>query len=42
MRSFVPWMTQLDDRILEQLAEEGDADAWEIGFDLTSTVSPAG
>ncbi|WP_147587211.1 repressor phrH2 [Halorubrum lipolyticum] len=34
-------MVQLDDRILEHLAEEGDADAWEIGFDLTGTVSPS-
>ena len=33
-------MTQLDDRILEQLASDGDGDAWEIGFDLTGTVSP--
>jgi len=40
MRSVVPWMTQLDDRILEQLAEEGDGDAWEIGFDLTGPITP--
>jgi len=40
MRSFVPWMTQLDERILEQLADGGDADAWEVGLDLTGAVSP--
>ena len=41
MRPSVPWMTQLEDRILEQLAEEGDADALEIGFKFTGPVSPS-
>jgi hypothetical protein len=40
MRSFVPWMTQLDERILEQLASDGAATSWEVGFELTGTVSP--
>ena len=41
MRATVPWMVQADERILERLATSGDATAWEIGFDITGTVSPA-
>ncbi|OYR43377.1 repressor phrH2 [Halorubrum sp. Hd13] len=40
MRDSVPWMNGLDERVLERLADVGDSDAWEIGFDLTGTVSP--
>ncbi|WP_161781688.1 hypothetical protein [Halorubrum coriense] len=38
MRSFVPWMTQLDERILEQLASDRAATSWEVGFELSGTV----
>lgn len=34
-----PWMAQLDERILEQLADGGDTIAWEIGTDLVGPVS---
>ena len=34
MRVPVPWMGQIDERILEQLAENGAATAWEIGLDI--------
>lgn len=40
MRSFVPWMTQLDERILEQLASDRAATSWEVGFELSGTVRP--
>ena len=33
MGSFVPWMTQLDERILEQFATDGAAISWELRFD---------
>ena len=39
MRDSVPWMGSLDERILERLADEGDADAWEIAFDVFGRVS---
>ena len=39
MRASVPWMGSLDERILEHLADEGDADAWEIAFDVFGRVS---
>lgn len=39
MRDCVPWMGGLDERILERLADEGDADAWEIAFDIFGRVS---
>jgi predicted ArsR family transcriptional regulator len=31
-------MGQTDERILERLAEDGDATAWEIGLDLVNTT----
>ena len=34
-----PWMKLLDERILERLAEHGDAAAWEISVDLSMTAS---
>ncbi|OYR49092.1 helix-turn-helix domain-containing protein [Halorubrum sp. Ea8] len=40
MRSYAPWIVQFDERILEQLASDDDVTSWEIGFDLTGTVSP--
>mgnify|MGYP002763357930 FL=1 len=40
MRSLAPWMTQLDERILEQLASDGASTSWEVGFELIGTVSP--
>ena len=39
MRSFVPWIRQLDERILERLAEDGDSTAWEIAFEAFGRVS---
>jgi len=39
MRDSVPWMDGLDERILERLADDGDADAWEIAFDVRGRVS---
>lgn len=39
MRDSVPWMGGLDERILERLADDGDADAWEIAFDIRGRVS---
>lgn len=33
-------MVQIDERILERLASDGDATSWEVGFDLSGTVSP--
>ncbi|TKX52214.1 repressor phrH2, partial [Halorubrum sp. SP3] len=39
MRDSVPWMGGLDERILERLAGDGDADAWEIAFDIRGRVS---
>lgn len=41
MRDSVPWMGGLDERILERLADDGDATAWEIAFDLLGRVSPS-
>ncbi|QHS17186.1 repressor phrH2 [haloarchaeon 3A1-DGR] len=41
MRPTVPWMAQLDERILERLDEDGDASAWEISIDVTGTMSQA-
>ena len=38
MRAPVAWMVQLDERILERLAEDGDATAWEIGVDLVEPM----
>ncbi|WP_280535805.1 repressor phrH2 [Halopenitus sp. POP-27] len=32
-------MAQLDEHILERLAADGDATAWEIAFDVTGSVS---
>lgn len=32
-------MTQLDERILEQLTTDGAATSWEVRFELTGTVS---
>lgn len=34
-------MTQLDERILEQLASDGASTSWEVGFELSGTVSPS-
>lgn len=39
MRSPVPWMDLLDDRILERLAEDGDSTAWEIAFEAFGRMS---
>jgi len=39
MRDSVPWMGGLDEQILERLANDGDADAWEIAFDIWGRVS---
>ncbi|ELZ40700.1 hypothetical protein [Halorubrum tebenquichense] len=39
MRDSVPWMGGVDERILERLADDGDATAWEIAFDVLGRVS---
>ena len=38
MRRSTPWMDQVDERILERLAE-GDYDSWELSIDLAGAVS---
>ena len=38
MRLSAPWMEQVDERILERLAER-DRDAWELAIDLDGAVS---
>ncbi len=40
MRASVPWMGQIDERILERLADDGNATAWEVALDITGPVSP--
>ena len=39
MRSSTPWMNALDERILERLADDHEATAWEIAFDVHGRVS---
>lgn len=39
MRSSTPWMNALDERILERLADECEATAWEIAYDVRGRVS---
>ena len=39
MRASTPWMNALDERILERLADDGDAGAWEVAFDIRGRIS---
>lgn len=40
MRSFIPWISPLGERIIEKLASDGAAILWHVRFELISTASP--